>query len=101
MSELHKVNRIIPAVSGWWMLYRDEEGNEWYTPVAGWAECSFFDEKRGDLSTPEELYPLVPTGTGVIEPDISGNGQVVYLGSEALTPSGEDYSTAYYRGDKK
>ncbi|MGE5988672.1 hypothetical protein ACQJ21_21105 [Klebsiella michiganensis] len=100
MSELHKINRIIHAVAGWWMLYRDEEGSEWYTPVAGWAECSFFDEGRGVVSTPEELYPLVPTAAGVIEPDITGSGRVVYLGAESLTPSSEDYSTAYYRSGK-
>ena len=101
MSELQKINRVIPAVAGWWMFYRDEEGNEWHTPVAGWAECSFADETRGVISTHDELYPLVPTATGVIEADVSGSGRVVYLGAEPLTPSGEVYSTAYHRKGNK
>lgn len=60
----------------------------------------FLMKAEGVVSTPEELYPLVPTAAGVIDPDITGSGRVVYLGAESVTPSSEDYSTAYYRNGK-
>ena len=64
MSELHKINRIIHAVAGWWMLYRGEEGSEWYTPVAGWAECSFFDEGRGGGINTRRIIPASANSGG-------------------------------------
>lgn len=91
-GELYEITRTTAAFSGWWVHYHDEAGNEWYVPVAGWAECSL----DGDVDS-QNLYPIVPTAMGVLEADTSGDGNIIYLAGEELIPPTAPYSTAYHR----
>ncbi|ECD3768323.1 hypothetical protein EWG08_12790 [Salmonella enterica subsp. enterica serovar Reading] len=86
---------ISPAVQGWWAKFRNDNGNDWYSPIAAWAICDVF--YSGDSETYSEILPIL-TGEYGMAPYHQGDGfyECMYLPNTKFILSDEPGSFAWY-----
>ncbi|EEZ1480947.1 hypothetical protein E8W17_001438 [Escherichia coli] len=94
MSEI-TVKNISPAVAGWWAKFRDDDGTEWYSPIAAWALCEV--DYFGAGNTRREILPVLTSELGMgPHPSDEGYCACLYLPDEKFTLSGEQGSFTWY-----
>ena len=86
---------ISNALPGWWAKFKDDDGTEWYSPIAAWALCEIHHFGTGD--TYREILPVLTSELGVSphSPD-EGMCECLYLPDKKFVHCGESMVFAWY-----
>ncbi|EEV6410997.1 hypothetical protein EJW20_001690 [Escherichia coli] len=90
-----KTLSISGALPGWWARFKDDDGTEWYSPIAAWALCEVAPCNTGCAY--QEILPVLPGEAGM-EPHYSDCGacECLYLPDKKFVHCGESWVFAWY-----
>ncbi|HFJ9771512.1 TPA: hypothetical protein ACGW1T_002358 [Raoultella ornithinolytica] len=94
MDAEYKIVSTTQATPGWWLMYEDE-GKQFYYPVAAWAKCATRLNDNTWYVKEEWLYPMTPDYRHLLNVPVLDGSSLLYLPDAKFVPVTGNAETYY------